>query len=151
MRRLLLAGVIIISCNAAAQNNLASNIIDAGKVLVELVKVFKAPKELMYQQTVVEKKDSCSIKNVCDLGFKNSTDKGLYISLYKRNGNTYEANVLTMKVLPKAQEFLYELRSGIYKFKIEIEGDDEEEERIVYREGEMKLAACENTIKEIKF
>jgi hypothetical protein len=104
----------------------------------------------VYLQPVVEKKDSCSVKNVCDLLFKNSTDKGLYISLARRNGNVYEANVLTMKVLPKNQECWYELRSGIYKFKIEIEGEDDEE-RIMYREGEMKLVACENVFREIKF
>ena len=103
----------------------------------------------MYPRNIVEKKGSCSLKGVCDLSFKNSTDKGLYISLFKRNGNTYEANVLTMKVLPNAQEYLYELKSGIYKFKIEI--DNEDDERVVYREGEMKLEACENIIKEIKF
>ena len=45
-------------------------------------------------------------------------------------------------------ECLYELKSGIYKFKIEIEGEDEK--RIVYREGELKLIACENIVKEIK-
>lgn len=149
MRKLLLPVVVLISFNAAAQNNTASHIIEGGKALVELVRVFKAPRHAIYPQNIIEKKDSCSLKNVSDLCFKNTTDKGLYISLFRRNGNTYEANVLTMKVLPKAYEYLYELKSGIYKFKIEIEGDDDE--RIVYREGEMKLVACENIIKEIRF
>ena len=140
---------MIITINAPAQNNTASNIIEGGKTVVELIRVFKAPRYTMPPQAIVEKKDSCSLKNVSDLSFKNSTDKGLYISLYKRNGSTYEPNVLTMKVLPKALECLYELRAGIYKFKIEIDGEDDE--RIVYREGEMKLVACENIIREIKF
>ena len=149
MRKLLLPVVVLITFNASSQNNTASNIIEGGKALVELVRVFKAPKYAMYPQPIVEKRDSCSLKSVCDLSFKNSTDKGLYISLFKRNGNTYEANVLTMKILPNALECLYELKSGIYKFKIEIDNDDDE--RAVYREGEMKLVACENVIKEIKF
>jgi hypothetical protein len=55
-----------------------------------------------------------------------------------------------MKVLPKNQECWYDLKSGIYKFKIEIEGEDDDE-RIMYREGEMKLVACENVFREIKF
>ncbi|HMK05418.1 MAG TPA: hypothetical protein VK489_14550 [Ferruginibacter sp.] len=149
MRRLILSAAVVITINASAQNNTVSNIIEGGKTLVDLVRVFKAPRYTMQAPAIVEKKDSCSLKNVSDLSFKNSTDKGLYITLYKRNGSAYEPNVLTMKVLPKAQEILYELRSGIYKFKIEIDGEDDE--RIVYREGEMKLNACENIIKEIRF
>jgi hypothetical protein len=150
MRKIILSAAILFNLAAPAQNNTATNIIECGKTLVELVRVFKAPKQAVYLQPVVEKKDSCSVKNVCDLLFKNSTDKGLYISLARRNGNVYEANVLTMKVLPKNQECWYELRSGIYKFKIEIEGDDDAD-RIMYREGEMKLVACENVFREIKF
>ena len=148
MKKLILPVAALITFSASSQNNTASNIIEGGKVVVELVRVFKAPRQAVYSQNIIEKKDSCTVKSVCDLCFKNSTDKGLYISLYKRNGNTYETNVLTMKVLPKAQECVFEVRSGIYKFKIEIEDDDE---RIVYREGEMKLIACENIFKEIKF
>ena len=149
MRKLLLPIVVLIAFNASSQNNTASNIIEGGKALVELVRVFKAPRYAMYPQNIVEIKDSCLLKNACDLSFKNSTDKGLYISLYRRNGNTYEANVLTMKVLPNAEECLYEIKSGIYKFKIEI--DHEDDERVIYREGEIKLAACENVKKEIRF
>ena len=36
----------------------------------------------------------------------------------------------------------------IYKFKIEMDG--EAEKKITFREGEMKLAACENAVKDIK-
>jgi hypothetical protein len=150
MRKIILSAAILFNLAAPAQNNTTTNIIECGKTLVELVRVFKAPKQAVYLQPVVEKKDSCSVKNVCDLLFKNSTDKGLYISLARRNGNAYEANILTMKVLPKNQECWYELRSGIYKFKIEIAGEDDEE-RSMSREGEMKLAACENVFREIKF
>jgi hypothetical protein len=149
MRKLILSAVVLFTLAASAQNYTTSNIIEGGKTLVELVRVFKAPRYAIYPQNFVEKKDSCLLKNICDLSFKNSTDKGLYISLYKRNGNLYEANVLTMKVLPKAQEYLYELKSGIYKFKIQIDGEDDK--LIVYREGELKLTACENMIREIKF
>ena len=149
MRRMILSAVALMTISVQAQNNTASNIIEGGKTLVELVRVFKTPRNTMTTPAIVERKDSCSIKNVSDISFKNSTDKGLYISLYKRNGSVYEANVLTMKVLPKAQETVFELRAGIYKFKIEIDGEDDE--RTIYREGEMKLVACENIVREIKF
>ena len=79
--------------------------------------------------------------------YKNSTAKPLLVSLYKRNGNVYDAGVLTLKILPKNQECLYELKAGVYKVKFEIEEDDEKK---IIREGEIKLIACENIFKKIK-
>ncbi|MGB4844823.1 MAG: hypothetical protein WBP16_10190 [Ferruginibacter sp.] len=149
MRWIILSAVVLFQITASAQNTTAENIIEGGKALVELVRVLKMPVYTGYQPNVVEKIDSCKLKSVSDLSFKNSTDKSIYISLFRRNGNAYETNVLTIKVLPKAQEYWYELKSGIYKYKIEMDGE-EEEDRVIYREGEMKLAACENQVKEIK-
>ncbi len=135
---------------ARAQNSTASNLIEGGKTLVELVRVFKTPKNNVASTAIPNpaKTDSCAIKNISDCCFKNSTAKSVYISLYKRNGAAYEAIPLTIKVLSKSQECWYELRAGIYKFKIEI--DREDDKKITFREGEMKLGACENAVKEIK-
>lgn len=148
MRKIILSAFVWLTLTASAQNNTAENIIAGGKTLVELVRVLKMPAYAGYEPKVAEKIDSCKLKDISDLSFKNNTDKSLYVSLFRRNGNTYEANVLTIKVLPKAQEYWFELKSGIYKFKVEM--DSENEVRIVYREGEMKLTACENLVKEIK-
>jgi len=52
-----------------------------------------------------------------------------------------------LKILPKNQEWLYEIKCGIYKIKLETEEDDEKK---IFKEGEIKLTACENFIKEIK-
>jgi hypothetical protein len=71
----------------------------------------------------------------------------LLVSFYRRNGNVYEAGFLSLKILPKNQETLYELKAGIYKLKFETE---EGEEKKVFREGEIKLNPCENIFKEIK-
>ena len=126
MRSLILAAAMIVACTSTAQNNTASNIIEGGKTLVELVRVFKTPKQYTAsQQNLVEKKDSCAIKNITDLCIKNSTANPLVVTLYKRNGNGYEANVLSMKILPKNQEWLYEIKCGIYKIKLETEEDEE--------------------------
>ena len=134
--------------NISAQNNTAANIIEGGKTLVELVRVFKMPKYLLAPvQPLVERKDSCSVKNICDFTIKNSTGKPLLISLYRRNGNIYEASALSLKILPKNQETLYELKAGIYKVKFETE---EDEVKRLFREGEIKLNACENIFREIK-
>ena len=150
MRKIILStAVLIFNLVVNAQSNTASNIIEGGKTLVELVRVLKAPAYQAAQQNITEKVDSCRLKNLSDLSFKNSTDTALYITLTKRNGSAYETNTLTMKILPKAREYLYELRAGIYKYTIEMDG--EEEKRVLYREGEMKLSACENSFQEIKF
>lgn len=150
MRKIILStAAVIFTLIVQAQNNTASNIIEGGKALVELVRVLKMPVYRDVQENIIEKVDSCKLKNLCDLSFKNSTDTGLYITLIKRNGSMYEVNVLTMKILPKTREYLYELRAGIYKYTIEMDG--EEDKRVLYREGEMKLTACENAFQEIKF
>jgi hypothetical protein len=148
MKVLILLVNVLIVCSATAQSNSGYTIVESGKTLVELVKAFRMPKYVQTQQAMPEKKDSCAVKNLTDLSIKNSTTNPLLVSVYRRNGNQYEAGVLYMKILPKQQESLYELKAGIYKIKYEIINDDEEKKLI--REGEVKLVACENVFKEIK-
>jgi hypothetical protein len=147
MRKRLFAAFLLLAAKAPAQNYTASNIIEGGKALVELIRVFKVPKTGLVQPAAVEKKDSCALKNITDLCIKNSTARNLVVTLYKRNGNLYEPGVLSYKILSKSQECLYELKSGVYKMKLEAE---EEGKMVIYREGEIKLNACENMFKEIK-
>lgn len=148
MRRLILAATCLITISSTAQNNTAHNIIEGGKALIELVRIFKTPKtDMALPQTAVEKKDSCAMKSITDMCIKNSTEKPVLVSLYKRNGNVYEAGVLSLKIMPKNQEFLYELKAGVYKIKFETE---EGTVKRLLREGEIKLNACENMFKEIK-
>ncbi len=147
MRKLFLPVIVLTTFNTSAQNNTASNIIEGGKTLVELVRVFKTPKNGLSQQSPVEKKDSCYIKSIADLCIKNSTGNSLAVSLSKRNGNTYEAGVLSMKILPKDQGYLYELKTGVYKLKLETE---ENGVKKLLQEGEIKLNACQNFYNEIK-
>ncbi len=147
MRRLILAATCLITISSPAQNNTGHNIIEGSKTLVELVRVLKMPKYPTTQSPVVEKVDSCAAKNVTDVCIKNSTANPLLVSLYKRNGNGYDAGVLLLKILPRNQEVLYELKVGIYKIKFETEEDDEPR---TINEGEIKLIACRNVFKEIK-
>lgn len=137
----------LVAGNSIAQNNITANIIEGGKTVVELVRVIKTPRNTMGQQPLVEKKDSCSIKNISDMCIKNITANPLLVSLYRRNGAGYETAALSVKVLPQQQEFLFELRAGIYKMKIEMETG---EVKKLFREGEIKISACSNIFKEIK-
>ena len=102
MRAFILTAVVLININTSAQNNTAANIIEGGKALVELVRVFKMPRYFMpLPQPIVEKKDSCLIKNISDFTIKNSTNKPLLVSLYRRNGNIYEPGIFIFKNLTK--------------------------------------------------
>ena len=148
MRTLILAAATLININTAAQNNTTANIIEGGKTLVELVRVFKTPKTtLLSEPPAIKRVDSCAVKNTTDLCIKNSTGKPLLVSFFRRNGNLYEPGTLSLKILPKNQECLYELKSGVYKIKLETE---ENGVKTSFREGEIKLNACENFYKEIK-
>lgn len=148
MRTLIIAAAVLINANTSAQNSTAANIIEGGKTLVELVRVFKTPKSTLTSESPAAKKaDSCAVKSTTDICVKNSTGKPLLVSLYRRNGNTYEASVLALKILPRNQECLYELKSGVYKIKLETE---ENGIKTSLREGEIKLNACENVFKDIK-
>ena len=49
---------MLLTAKAPAQTNTANNIIEGGRALVELVKVFKIPKNSLAQQNIDEKKDS---------------------------------------------------------------------------------------------
>lgn len=146
----IMALAILVNTGSSAQNNTAANIIEGGKTLVELVRVFKTPKYLLAPQPaiLVEKKDSCAVKNTSDISIKNATDKPLLVSIYRRNGNLYDPGVLSLKILPRNQETLYELKAGIYKIKYETEEDDDTR---TLNEGEIKLMACNNIYKEIKY
>lgn len=148
MRAFILTAVVLINMNTSAQNNTAANIIEGGKTIVELVRVFKTPKTLLTSEPVTPKRtDSCVLKNTTDICIKNSTGNPLRVSFYRRNGNTYEAGILFLKISPKNQECLYELKSGVYKIKLETE---ENAVKTSLKEGEIKLNPCENVFKEIK-
>ena len=75
------------------------------------------------------------------------TGKTIIVSLYARNGNVYDTQALSLKLSPLTQESLYEIRTGIYKYRIETEGEDE---RVLLHEGELKLQPCDKLVKEIK-
>lgn len=148
MRAYILTAAVFVNMNISAQNNTAATIIEGGKTLVELVRVFKTPKaSLVSEPPVVKRVDSCAVKSTTDICVKNSTGKALLVSLFRRNGNAYETAVLSLRVLPKNQECLYELKSGVYKIKLETE---ENGIKTGLREGEIKFNACENVFREIK-
>ena len=125
-------------------------IVEGSKTLVELIKVIKTPRQNLTAQNFTPANnnaaDSCVLKQRSDLCYKNNSSKVLTISIYKRNGDVYDTLPFTMKVLAQKQECWYELRAGIYKYKIE---QDATTGKTILSEGEFKLEACENMVREI--
>lgn len=150
MRNLVFVLLAALCLKAQAQNNLSNNIIEGGKVFVDLLRIIKAPKNSLIPTatSVSIIKDSCAIKSLGDICYKNSSGKTMYVTLYKRNGNIYTAASLSLTILNNTKECVYEVLSGIYKYKIEYENDDEK--RVVYKEGELKIEACDKKQEEIK-
>ncbi len=144
MRQLIVAAVILVTGNATAQNNTASNLIEGGKTLVELVRIFKSPKNALPRQDLIEKKDSCIQKNLADICYKNISGNNITINFFKRIGLDY-APALTLTIKNNSQECLHELQAGIYKYKIE-----SGEQKVLLNEGELKLNACDKVVREIK-
>ena len=146
MKTLLLFITISIPILLQAQPANASNLLEGGKTLIELIKVIK-PQKNNPGATSYQSPDSCSIKKIADISFKNRMDKTIIISLYFRMGNSYEPQPFSLQLLPSSQESLYDVRAGIYKYKIET---DSSGQRALLHEGELKLAPCEKAAKDIK-
>ena len=148
MKLIYLVFFCMVSKTIVAQNK-ATDYIEGGKTLIELISVFKKNKPATANSLSnnTNEKDSCVIKQQSDLCFKNSSTKDLVISLYKRKDAGYEALPFTMKVIPKKKECWYELHSGIYKYRIETETGTT---KTLFNEGEIKLLPCENMEREIR-
>jgi hypothetical protein len=147
MKNVIVVAFCLLNFQIKAQNT-TSTIIEGSRALIELITVFKKSKTASTTATLTDKKaiDSCAAKQMADLCFKNSSSKDLAISVYKRTDAGYEAQPFTMKVITKKQECWYELRSGIYKYKIEI---DIAGVKTTFSEGELKLQPCDNMQREI--
>ncbi|MBL0145797.1 MAG: hypothetical protein IPP48_08575 [Chitinophagaceae bacterium] len=153
MRKLFLLLLISSNLSVIAQNNLTTTIIEGGKTLVDLVRVFKTPKANIMQTAATSTStaasaDSCYSKGLADITYKNTSGKSMQVSLYKRNGTVYATAPLTLRISNNSQESLYEISSGIYKYKIEY--DEVDNKKIIFKEGEIKIQSCDKLVKEIK-
>ena len=145
MKTFLLSAAIFIHTMLQAQNALTSNFVEGGRTLIELIKILKPAKTATpasYTNT-----DSCASKKLADISFKNKTAKMILISLFFRNGNIYDAQPLSLKLAAVSEESLYEIKSGVYKYRIET---DSSGQKTVLHEGELKLQPCDKLVKEIK-
>lgn len=149
MRYLFLVAVLFAHTGLQAQSSLTSDLVEGGKTLVELIKVIRAPRVATAADInpPVGYIDSCGLKNLADIQFKNKTSVSVSVSLYFRIGNNYAEKPLLLTLAAFSQESLFELKAGIYKYKVETLV---EEENITIHQGELRLNSCDRTIREIK-
>lgn len=147
MRKALLFAVICIPAASQAQNAITSNLVEGGKTLVELIKVIRTPRTPTTATVSYINTDSCGSRKLADISFKNRTDKAAQVSLFLRIGNAYEVKPLVLTLAALSQESFFELKAGVYKYKIET---DEEGIKVIMHEGELKLQPCDKAVKEIK-
>ena len=146
MKKIILTAVICFPGVLQAQSSISSDIVEGGKALIELFKVIRTPR-VQTAATLYDNGDSCGSKRLADIRFKNKTDKSVVVSLFLRVGNAYDAKPLILTLAALSQESLYELKAGVYKYKIETEIEGK---KVVLHEGELKLQPCDKAIKEIK-
>ena len=117
----------------------ANNIVEGGKVLMELVKVFK--KSLPQGLQPFE-------NNSSDICFTNSTPDNLYIELAKKvNDSTYKNLPTALSLTTNAHECLLELPANVYHYKMykKVNGIQS-----LSLEGDLRLVPNEKMEREIK-
>lgn len=124
-----------------AQNpSTSSNIVDGGKILVELVKVFK--------KSPVQKDLHMSENNSSDICFTNSTPDNLYIELSKKiNDTTYRNLPTAISLTNNAHECLLELLPNVYHYKVYKKTNGLQSLSL---EGDIRLQPNEKMEREIK-
>jgi hypothetical protein len=143
MRKLISFVFSLIMVSIAEAQLTTENLIEGSKTLVELISVLKNKPSAAGKNIA----DSCAVKQLANLCFKNSSSRDLAVTLYRRIETVYDTQPFSVKVLPKKQECLYQLKSGIYKYRIEA---DSGMVRVLINEGEFKLQPCDNMKREIK-
>jgi len=117
-----------------------SNIVEGGKVLVELVKVFKKnPPQPGLQGPE---------NNLSDICFTNSTSDNLFIDLSRKiNDTTYRNLPTAVSLTANAHECLLELSPNVYHYKIykKLNGVQS-----LSLEGDIRLLPNEKMEREIK-
>ena len=136
---LIILSVIGLSFKTVAQSP-QNTLLESGKILVELVKIFK--KSPLQQGVQVNGNNSS------DLCFTNSTSDHLFIEVLKKiNDSLYKVLPISISITPQAHECLLELPSGIYHYRVYKKNNGTQSLSL---EGDLKLVPNEKMEREIK-
>ncbi len=117
----------------AANPNTSNQVIEGGKLVVELIKVFTNKKE-------TERDPDCKNSHA-DLCVHNQSNSSLIVSLsFRQTGETRE-----VVVLPGGRECSLQLRLGVWTYELKIPGSP-----LPMRKGDVLIEACNNIAMTIK-
>lgn len=117
-----------------------NTLIESGKILVELVKVFK--------KNNGQPVGMLNTNNLSDLCFTNSSLDNLFIEISKKiNDSFYKALPASISLNSHSHECLLELVSGIYHYKLFKKNNTS---LTLQLEGDLKLVPNEKMEREIK-
>jgi hypothetical protein len=138
MKYIILSLTLLYASVLTGQVNQSPNkILETGKTLVEIIKVLKPAKN----------EKECLARKVGDLCFKNETRNKVKLSVFQRNDSGYVKEPFRLVLLALTEECFFELAAGVYKYQIDILQADGTIE--ILKIGEVKMKACERTIREI--
>ncbi|HPH84676.1 MAG TPA: hypothetical protein PLC48_04425 [Ferruginibacter sp.] len=139
MKWMITVGICFFNTNLVAQLP-ANQITEGGKVLIELVKVFK--------KTPTGKTDPGGQRGGSDLCYNNTSNNDLLIEFsVKVNDSMYKPLPNPLNLKANSQECLLELSPGIYHYKIYRK---EGQEPMIYLEGDIRLKANEKMERKIR-
>jgi hypothetical protein len=141
MKPILIAGLWLTAVLSNAQTSTPSgNIIEGGKMLIELVKIFRNPPS---RRQLTGKGDQLS-----DICFKNSTVGDLYIQLLKKlNDTTYKDLPVSVSLLSLSRECIMDLVPGVYHYRV---FKKDNKAQLLSLEGELRLVPNETMEREIR-
>lgn len=141
MKTYILAFLVLLSViQLPAQTPTNNNLVEGGKLLVELVKIFNKnplPQSIHNQENYS-----------ADLCFINSTPDNLFIEISRKlNDSTYKTLPASISLNSKAHECLLEISSTVYHYKVY---KKQPGAQVLMLEGELRLAPNEKMEREIK-
>ena len=141
MRLILIISFQVLIFKAGAQNPApVSNLVEGGKVLVELVKVFRKNQNI---NNLAGKQNNNS-----DICFTNSTTDNLLIELFKKiNDTTFREIPSALSLTINAHECLLELSPNVYHYKVFKKNNGN---LILSLEGDLRLISNEKMEREIR-
>ncbi len=140
MKTYILAFLALLSVIQLPAQTTSNNLVEGGKLLVELVKIFNknpVPQNLHSQENYS-----------ADLCFINSTADNLLIEVSKKlNDSTYKILPASISLSSKAHECLLEISCTVYHYKVYRKQPGPQ---VLMLEGELRLAPNEKMEREIK-
>ncbi len=116
MKWLIIIGCLVMASQLSAQEKSgASNVIEGGKVVVDLLSVFKGSGGGNNDTETGELTGNCKKDKTADVCFKNLSKTSINVTISRRTDNSFKSELI---VLTGYQECVFALRKGIYTYAV---------------------------------